>query len=179
MFYIRPTIYRNHYQKLKKALFFIIFRVSSNPIELLRFPFQSSSIAVEHCNNCYHWCQILQAAYRGLYLIWTQPAKQPYFSKKRYWIIISNAFYLAKNWHKTNVKLKRLYEILNGKTEQSKRDKEKLQSIVSDISHQVKSPAANLKMYMQILSRQDIDEEKRREFLELSAAQAEIGRGVV
>ncbi len=59
------------------------------------------------------------------------------------------------------------------KTEQSKRDKEKLQSIVSDISHQVKSPAANLKMYMQTLSRQDIDEEKRREFLELSSAQAE------
>lgn len=74
---------------------------------------------------------------------------------------------------KINVKLKRLYEILNGKTEQSKRDKEKLQSLVSDISHQVKSPAANLKMYMQILSRPDIDGEKRREFLELSAAQAE------
>lgn len=74
---------------------------------------------------------------------------------------------------KINVKLKRLYEILGGKTEQSKRDKEKMQSLVSDISHQVKSPAANLKMYMQILARQDIDEEKRREFLELSAAQAE------
>lgn len=74
---------------------------------------------------------------------------------------------------KINVKLKRLYEILNGKTEQSKRDKEKMQSLVSDISHQVKSPAANLKMYMQILSRQDIDEKKRREFLELSAVQAE------
>lgn len=74
---------------------------------------------------------------------------------------------------KINVKLKRLYEILGGKTEQSKRDKEKMQSLVSDISHQVKSPAANLKMYMQILARQDIDEEKRREFLELSATQAE------
>lgn len=74
---------------------------------------------------------------------------------------------------KINVKLKRLYEILNGKTEQSKRDKEKMQSLVSDISHQVKSPAANLKMYMQILSRPDINGEKRREFLELSAAQAE------
>lgn len=74
---------------------------------------------------------------------------------------------------KINVKLKRLYEILNGKTEQSKRDKEKMQSLVSDISHQVKSPAANLKMYMQILSRPGIDGEKRREFLELSAAQAE------
>ncbi len=74
---------------------------------------------------------------------------------------------------KINVKLKRLYEILNGKTEQSKRDKEKMQSLISDISHQVKTPTANLKMYMQILSRQDIAEEKRRVFLELSAAQAE------
>ena len=58
---------------------------------------------------------------------------------------------------KINVKLKRLYEILNGKTEQSKRDKEKMQSLISDISHQVKTPTANLKMYMQILSRQDIE----------------------
>lgn len=73
---------------------------------------------------------------------------------------------------KINVKLKRLYEILNGQTEQSRRDKEKMQSLVSDISHQVKTPTANLKMYMQILARQDIDGEKRREFLELSAAQA-------
>lgn len=74
---------------------------------------------------------------------------------------------------KINVKLKRLYEILGGKTEQSKRDKLKMQSLVSDISHQVKTPSANLKMYMQVLSRQDIDEEKRRGFLNLSAAQAE------
>lgn len=74
---------------------------------------------------------------------------------------------------KINVKLKRLYEILNGKTAQSQRDKEKMQSLVSDISHQAKSPAANLKLYMQILARQDVKEEKRREFLELSATQAE------
>lgn len=74
---------------------------------------------------------------------------------------------------KINVRLKRLYEILNGRTEQSKRDKEKMQSLISDISHQVKTPAANLKMYMQILSRRDMDEEKRREFLELSFAQTE------
>ncbi|MDE6750432.1 MAG: HAMP domain-containing histidine kinase [Lachnospiraceae bacterium] len=74
---------------------------------------------------------------------------------------------------KINVRLKRLYEILNSRTEQSKRDKEKIQELVSDISHQVKTPAANLKMYMQILLRQDIDEEKRREFVELSLAQTE------
>ena len=74
---------------------------------------------------------------------------------------------------KINVRLKRLYEILNSKTEQYKRDKEKIQALVSDISHQVKTPVANLKMYMQILSRQDIDEEKRRGFFELSIAQTE------
>lgn len=74
---------------------------------------------------------------------------------------------------KMNVRLKRLYEILNGKSEQSRRDKEKMQSLISDISHQVKNPAANLKMYMQILAQRDMDEEKRREFLELSLVQTE------
>ncbi|MDE6519159.1 MAG: HAMP domain-containing histidine kinase [Ruminococcus sp.] len=74
---------------------------------------------------------------------------------------------------KINIRLKRLYEILNGKTEQSKRDKEKMQSLISNISHQVKTPVANLKMYMQILSRRDMDEEKHCEFLELSLAQTE------
>lgn len=74
---------------------------------------------------------------------------------------------------KIHVRLKRLYEILDGKTQQSRQDKKKIQSLVSDISHQVKTPAANLKMYMQILARRDIDEEKRREFLELSLTQTE------
>lgn len=74
---------------------------------------------------------------------------------------------------KIHVRLKRLYEILDGKTQQSRQDKKKIQSLISDISHQVKTPAANLKMYMQILARRDIDEEKRREFLELSLTQTE------
>lgn len=74
---------------------------------------------------------------------------------------------------KINVRLKRLQEILNGKSEQARRDKEKLQALVSDISHQVKAPAANLKLYLELLSRPNLDGEKRREFLQLSAAQAE------
>lgn len=72
---------------------------------------------------------------------------------------------------KISVKLKRLYEILNGRSKQAEHDKAKVQSLVSDISHQVKAPAANLKMYMEILSRSDLDEDKRRDFLELSLAQ--------
>lgn len=74
---------------------------------------------------------------------------------------------------KVNVKLKRIYEILNQKTEQSKSEKEKLNVLISDISHQTKTPIANLKMYIQILSERELDREKRREFLKLSLAQTE------
>lgn len=74
---------------------------------------------------------------------------------------------------KVSVKLKRLYEILNQKSEQSKQEKEKLNAFISDISHQTKTPVANLKMYIQILCEREIDEKKRCEFLKLSLAQTE------
>lgn len=74
---------------------------------------------------------------------------------------------------KVNIKLKRLYEILNQRSEQSKQDKEKLNALISDISHQTKTPVANLKMYLQILSERELDETKRREFLRLSLSQTE------
>lgn len=74
---------------------------------------------------------------------------------------------------KINIKLKRLYEILNQKSEQSRQEKEKLNALISDISHQTKTPIANLKMYIQILSEREIDEQKRREFLKLSLTQTE------
>lgn len=74
---------------------------------------------------------------------------------------------------KINVKLKRLYEILLQKSERSKQEKEKLNAFISDISHQTKTPVANLKMYIQILSERKIDEKKRCEFLKLSLAQTE------
>lgn len=74
---------------------------------------------------------------------------------------------------KVSIKLKRLYEILNQKSEQSNREKEKLNAFISDISHQTKTPVANLKMYIQILSERKLDEKNRGEFLKLSLAQTE------
>lgn len=74
---------------------------------------------------------------------------------------------------KINIKLKRLFEILHQKNEQAKRDKDKLHSLISDISHQTKTPIANLKMYYQILSERKLEENKQKEFLDLSLAQAE------
>lgn len=74
---------------------------------------------------------------------------------------------------KINVKLKRLYEILNQKSALSKQEKEKLNALISDISHQTKTPVANLKMHLQILSEREMDEKTRGEFIELCLAQTE------
>ena len=48
---------------------------------------------------------------------------------------------------------------------QSRRDKEILQGFVSDISHQVKTPVANMKLYSGILQKPDLTEEKRQIFM--------------
>lgn len=47
----------------------------------------------------------------------------------------------------------------------SRRDKEILQGLVSDISHQVKTPVANMKLYSGILQKPDLTEEKRQIFM--------------
>ena len=54
---------------------------------------------------------------------------------------------------------------------QSKADKQTLQELVSDISHQVKTPMANIRMFTDILRQQELPEEKRAEFLSTLAAQ--------
>lgn len=48
---------------------------------------------------------------------------------------------------------------------QNRRDKETIQELVSDISHQVKTPVANIKMFTGILKKHALSEEKREEFL--------------
>ena len=48
---------------------------------------------------------------------------------------------------------------------QNRRDKETIQELVSDISHQVKTPVANIKMFTGILKKNALSEEKREEFL--------------
>ncbi len=54
---------------------------------------------------------------------------------------------------------------------QSKADKQTIQELVSDISHQVKTPMANIRMFTDILRQQELPEEKRAEFLSTLAAQ--------
>ena len=66
---------------------------------------------------------------------------------------------------KVQGKLMQYFDIMNEGKRQSQRDKETIQSLVSDISHQVKTPIANIKMFTGILRSHDLPPEKRAEFL--------------
>lgn len=66
---------------------------------------------------------------------------------------------------KVQVKLRRLYEILQSQTQQSMEDRKRLEEIISDISHQVKTPIANIRMYNSILQKRELSEQREKEFL--------------
>lgn len=74
---------------------------------------------------------------------------------------------------KLNYKLKRLYEIVQDSVEQSKKEKDALKSLLGDISHQVKTPIANIKMYQNILMEREVSREKQLEFLQLCNGQVD------
>lgn len=68
-------------------------------------------------------------------------------------------------------KLMQYCDIMREGKMQSQRDKQTIQALVSDISHQVKTPIANVQMFAGILQRHRLPEEKRAEFLNTMAAQ--------
>ncbi|APM40662.1 sensor histidine kinase [Clostridium kluyveri] len=66
---------------------------------------------------------------------------------------------------KIHVKLRRLYKIMRENSSRNENEKQAIQEMVSDISHQVKTPVANLKMYNSTLLQSQLPAEKQREFL--------------
>ena len=72
---------------------------------------------------------------------------------------------------KVQGKLMQYFDIMSEGKRQSQRAKETLQGLVSDISHQVKTPIANLQMFTGILRQHSLSEEKRQEFLGTMAGQ--------
>ena len=72
---------------------------------------------------------------------------------------------------KVQGKLMQYFDIMSEDRRQSRRDKETIQSLVSDISHQVKTPIANIKMFTGILQQHELTPEKRAECLDTMAAQ--------
>ncbi len=57
------------------------------------------------------------------------------------------------------------YDQMTEGSRRSEQDKRTIQELVSDISHQVKTPTANLQMFIGILQTHKLDEERRAQFL--------------
>lgn len=68
-------------------------------------------------------------------------------------------------------KLLQYYDLMSEGQRRSEQDKQTIQELVSDISHQVKTPIANLSMFIGILRSHRLEEEKRSEFLGTMAQQ--------
>ena len=72
---------------------------------------------------------------------------------------------------KVQNKLLQYYEKMKEERQQSRQDKQTIQELVSDISHQVKTPTANIQTITGILNQHDLPCDKQHEFLNLMAVQ--------
>lgn len=60
-------------------------------------------------------------------------------------------------------KVCRIQEVLGKQAEKAEEEKEQVKSLVSNMSHQLKTPLANLSVYTEILNSRELDEKKRAE----------------
>lgn len=66
---------------------------------------------------------------------------------------------------KINEKLERVSHVWEVRREDDRRAKEKIKELISDISHQTKTPVANQKLYLEIL-RQEMESLRGKEYLD-------------
>ncbi len=74
---------------------------------------------------------------------------------------------------KLQVKMRKLYDIMQRRAEENLRDRKNLEKTISDISHQLKTPIASVRMYQNILMRPDISEEDKNAFLTNAESQVD------
>lgn len=68
-------------------------------------------------------------------------------------------------FYKINRRLGRMYEVMHEQKRSIAKERKDLQELISDISHQVKTPIANVKMINNTLLEQDVSRIKQKEFL--------------
>lgn len=76
-------------------------------------------------------------------------------------------------WEKIYEKLWDLERIWQRQNRKNSEEKQQIKELISDISHQTKTPLANIKMYLEILEREEGSQEKKAEFLEKMKGQTE------
>ena len=74
-------------------------------------------------------------------------------------------------FYKINYRLGRLYEVMQENKNSIAKERADLQELISDISHQVKTPIANLKMINNTLLENEVPPQKQKEFLTAQASQ--------
>ena len=74
-------------------------------------------------------------------------------------------------FYKINYRLGRLYEVMQENKNSIVKERTDLQELISDISHQVKTPIANLKMINNTLLENEVPPQKQKEFLTAQASQ--------
>lgn len=70
-------------------------------------------------------------------------------------------------WGKCGEKFWRLYQVWNQKEADALRDKQQIKSLISDISHQTRTPLANMKLYLEFLQEENLSEKGREFFMRL------------
>ncbi|WP_330382180.1 MULTISPECIES: HAMP domain-containing sensor histidine kinase [Lachnospiraceae] len=63
-------------------------------------------------------------------------------------------------------KIKQIQEVLSNHASSAEQEKEQVKSLVSNMSHQLKTPLANISLYAQILSKEEITPEQKTVFSE-------------
>ena len=74
-------------------------------------------------------------------------------------------------FYKIEYRLNRLYEVMQENKNSIAQEQADLQELISDISHQVKTPIANLKMINSTLLENEVPVQKQKEFLTAQASQ--------
>ncbi len=80
-------------------------------------------------------------------------------------------FYEDTKASRVQGKLLQYYDCMREGQKQSEEDRQYIQELVSDISHQVKTPVANIRMFTDILQEHSLSHEKQTEFFEAMNAQ--------
>ncbi len=68
---------------------------------------------------------------------------------------------------KLQSKVIKLIRIMKKKNEETEEEKKEIQSLVSDIAHQLKTPSSNLKMYSDFLKDDNLTDDKRSEYISI------------
>lgn len=70
-------------------------------------------------------------------------------------------------------KIKQIQEVLGNHAQSAEKEKEQVKSLVSNMSHQLKTPLANLSLYVEILRKEEITPERKAMFSEKMQRQVE------